>query len=185
MAMELCFMVLYYHNAPVWIRSEKLQYIGRYSLFEEVYMDKKEISYEIIDYSGITNVKFYTSTDNGSYIPSHWHRAVEILYMQEGELDVTVESSSFTIYPGDCILVNANVIHSTKCVVPNKAIVLQIPLDFMEKYVPDVQQFMFIWDYQTKDPVKKTKLDMLKTTLEQLKIIDDIRPDGLSFDLTA
>ena len=47
-------------------------------------MDKKEISYEIIDYSGITNVKFYTSTDNGSYIPSHWHRAVEILYMQEG-----------------------------------------------------------------------------------------------------
>ena len=104
-------MVLYYHNAPVWIRSEKLQYIGRYSLFEEVYMDKKEISYEIIDYSGITNVKFYTSTDNGSYIPSHWHRAVEILY-------------------------------------------------------------------QTKDPVKKTKLDMLKTTLEQMQIIDDIRPDG-------
>ena len=176
--MELCFMVLYYHNASVWIRSEKLQYIGRYSLFEGVYMDKKEISYEIIDYSGITNVKFYTSTDNGSYIPSHWHRAVEILYMQEGELDVTVDSSSFTIYPGDCILVNANVIHSTKCVVPNKAIVLQIPLDFIEKYIPDVQQFMFIWDYQTKDLVKKTKLDMLKTTLEQLQIIDDIRPDG-------
>ena len=37
---------------------------------------------------------------------------------------------------------------------------------------------MFIWDYQTKDPVKKTKLDILKTTLEQLQIIDDIRPDG-------
>ena len=141
-------------------------------------MDKKEISYEIIDYSCITNVKFYTSTDNGSYIPSHWHRAVEILYMQEGELDVTVESSSFTIYPGDCILINANVIHSTKCIIPNRAIVLQIPLDFIEKYIPDVQQFMFIWDYQTKDPVKKTKLDMLKTTLEQLQIIDDIRPGG-------
>ena len=40
-------------------------------------MDKNGISYEIIDYSGITNVKFYTSTDNGSYIPFHWHRAVE------------------------------------------------------------------------------------------------------------
>lgn len=69
-------------------------------------------------------------------------------------------------------------LYSTKCAVPNKAIVLQIPLDFIEKYIPDVQQFMFIWDYQTKDPVKKTKLDMLKTTLEQLQIIDDIRPDG-------
>ena len=48
-------------------------------------MDKNGISYEIIDYSGITNVKFYTSTDNGSYIPFHWHRAVEIIYIQEGE----------------------------------------------------------------------------------------------------
>lgn len=141
-------------------------------------MDKKEISYEIIDYSGVTNVKFYTCTDNGSYIPSHWHRAVEILYMQEGALDVTIENTSFTIHPGDCILINANVIHSTKCTVPNKAIVLQVPLDFMEKYIPDVQQFMFIWDHRTKDPVKKTKLEMLKTTLEQLQIIDDIRPDG-------
>lgn len=141
-------------------------------------MDKKEISYEIIDYSGVTNVKFYTSTDNGSYIPSHWHRAVEILYMQEGALDVTIENTSFTIHPGDCILINANVIHSTKCTVPNKAIVLQVPVDFMEKYIPNVQQFMFIWDHHTKDPVKRTKLKMLKTTLEQLQIIDDIRPDG-------
>ena len=71
-------------------------------------MDKNGISYEIIDYSGITNVKFYTSTDNGSYIPFHWHRAVEIIYIQEGELDVIVESSSHTLHPGDCILINAN-----------------------------------------------------------------------------
>lgn len=62
--------------------------------------------------------------------------------------------------------------------VPNKAIVLQVPVDFMEKYIPNVQQFMFIWDHHTKDPVKRTKLEMLKTTLEQLQIIDDIRPDG-------
>lgn len=141
-------------------------------------MDKNGISYEIIDYSGITNVKFYTSTDNGSYIPFHWHRAVEIIYIQEGELDVIVESSSHTLHPGDCILINANIIHSTKCTVPNKAIVLQIPLDFMEKYIPNVQQLVFFWDYQTKDPVKKTKIEMLKTTLEQLQIIDDIRPNG-------
>ena len=141
-------------------------------------MNKKEISYEIIDYSGNTNVRFYTSTDNGSYIPFHWHRAVEILYMQEGSLEVTIENTSFTIHPGDCILINANVIHSTKCTSPNKAIVLQIPLDFMEKYIPDVQQFVFIWDHQKKNPVKTTKLELLNTTLEQLQIIDDIRPDG-------
>ena len=77
-------------------------------------MKNKEISYEIIDFSGETNVQFRTSVDPGSYIPTHWHRAIEIIYMQEGSLDVTVESESFTIHEGDCILVNGNVLHSTK-----------------------------------------------------------------------
>ena len=53
-------------------------------------MKNKEISYEIIDFSGETNVQFRTSVDPGSYIPTHWHRAIEIIYMQEGSLDVTV-----------------------------------------------------------------------------------------------
>lgn len=141
-------------------------------------MKRNDISYEIIDVSAVTNVKFYTSVDPGSYIPTHWHRAVEIIYMQEGSLDVTIESKNFTIYPEDCILINANVPHSTKCVSPNKAIVLQIPLDFMEKYIPNIQQLLFVWDHTTTDPIKRTKIDMLRTTLEQMQIIDDIRPDG-------
>ena len=141
-------------------------------------MKNKEISYEIIDFSGETNVQFRTSIDPGSYIPTHWHRAIEIIYMQEGSLDVSMESETFTIQANDCILINGNVLHSTKCTAPNKAILLQIPLDFMEKYIPNLGQLLFLWDYRTKDPVKKTKLMMLKTTLEQLQIINDIRPDG-------
>ena len=77
-----------------------------------------------------------------------------------------------------CILINANVIHSTKCIRPNTAILLQIPLDFVEKYIPNIAQLLFVWDYKTKDPVRQTKLAMLKTTLEQMQIINDIRPDG-------
>ena len=81
-------------------------------------MKSKEISHEIIDVPVDTNVKFRTSTDPGSYIPMHWHRAVEIIYMQEGSLGVTVESESFTIQKGDCIVINGNVLHSTKCTSP-------------------------------------------------------------------
>ena len=68
-------------------------------------MKSKEISHEIIDVPVDTNVKFRTSTDPGSYIPMHWHRAVEIIYMQEGSLDVTIESENFTIQKGDCIVI--------------------------------------------------------------------------------
>ena len=141
-------------------------------------MDEKRISYEIIDVAGDTNVMFRTSVDPGSYVPTHWHRAVEIIYMQEGELEVTVESRTFTIHADDCILVNGNVLHSTKCTAPNIAILLQIPLDFMEKYIPDLGQLIFLFDFRTKDQRQQTKQAMFKTILEQLQIINNDRPDG-------
>ena len=141
-------------------------------------MKSREISHEIIDVPVDTNVKFRTSIDPGSYIPMHWHRAVEIIYMQEGSLDVTVESENFTIQKGDCIVINGNVLHSTKCTSPNTAILLQIPLDFMEKYIPDLGQLIFLFDFRTKDQRLQTKQTMLKTILEQLQIINDVRPDG-------
>ena len=141
-------------------------------------MKSREISHEIINAPVDTNVKFRTSIDPGSYIPMHWHRAVEIIYMQEGSLDVTVESESFTIQKGDCIVINGNVLHSTKCTSPNTAILLQIPLDFMEKYIPDLGQLIFLFDFRIKDQRQQTKQAMLKTILEQLQIINDVRPDG-------
>lgn len=141
-------------------------------------MKSREISHEIIDVPVDTNVKFRTSIDPGSYIPMHWHRAVEIIYMQAGSLDVTVESENFTIRKGDCIVINGNVLHSTKCTSPNTAILLQIPLDFMEKYIPDLGQLIFLFDFRTKDQRLQTKQAMFKTILEQLQIINDVRPDG-------
>lgn len=141
-------------------------------------MKSKEISHEIIDVPVDTNVKFRTSTDPGSYIPMHWHRAVEIIYMQEGSLDVTIESENFTIQKGDCIVINGNVLHSTKCTSPNTAILLQIPLDFMEKYIPDLGQLIFLFDFRTKEQKQQTKQAMFKTILEQLQLINNVRPDG-------
>ena len=141
-------------------------------------MKSKEISHEIIDVPVDTNVKFRTSTDPGSYIPMHWHRAVEIIYMQEGSLDVTIESENFTIQKGDCIVINGNILHSTKCTSPNTAILLQIPLDFMEKYIPDLGQLIFLFDFRTKEQKQQTKQAMFKTILEQLQLINNVRPDG-------
>lgn len=134
--------------------------------------------YEIIKVPETTGVRFFTSIDGGSYIPSHWHRAVEIIYLLEGKLTVTIESVVRQLSCGDCILINANVMHSTKCTSPNTAIVLQIPLDFMETYIPEMPQLIFMWDDPCPDPIKHTKLDMLKQTLTQMQIADEIRPEG-------
>lgn len=135
-------------------------------------------NFEIIQVSKNTGVRFFTSIDKGSYIPNHWHPAIEIIYMLEGELTITIESTSRQLTSGQCILINPSVIHATKCVSPNKAIVFQIPLDFISLYIPDIQNLIFTLDNPGNTPILQTKLDIFKDTLKQMQIANDIRPEG-------
>lgn len=137
-----------------------------------------QMIYEIIDVPETTKVKFYTSVDSGSYVPNHWHPAVEIIYMLEGELTVCVESGVRLLRAGECILINPNVRHWTKCTSPNTAIVFQIPLEFIRIYIPEIDQLVFVLDEQTDHPVRRTKVEQFKETLNQMRIVNEIRPDG-------
>lgn len=139
---------------------------------------QKNQIYEIIQVPKATGVRFFTDTDTGSYVPNHWHDAIEIIYLLKGELEITVEASSYHLREGQCFLIQACVIHSTKCTSPNTGIVFQIPLDFIKLYIPDVQQLQFILDDPSENPIRQTKLDIFKETLIQMQIANDIQPEG-------
>lgn len=132
--------------------------------------------YEIIDVPRNTGVRFFTSTDSGSYIPSHWHAAVEIIYMQEGELTVSIESSSRVLHRDQCMIINSGIIHSTKCTAPNRAIVFQIPADFISLYIPDAEMLLFTLEDPARTPILQTKIRIFKDTLLQMQLVDDLRP---------
>lgn len=141
--------------------------------------------YEVIQVPKETGVRFFTSVDKGSYIPNHLHRAVEIIYMLEGELMVSIENTMRKVCAGQCILVNSNVVHGTKCIVPNKAIVLQIPIDFAKLYIPDIQKLMFVIDDPSESKIRQTKAEMFKKILIQMQIIDEIRPKGYALKFNS
>lgn len=136
------------------------------------------LNHEIVNTSTATNVRFYTSVDNGSYVTAHWHRAIEIIYIQTGALSVFTDTHTCELEAGQCILINANIIHSTKCTAPNTAIVFQIPLDFVETYIPNVQNLMFHLDESNEDSKYRTKLDIFKNTLQKMQVVNDMQPDG-------
>lgn len=126
-------------------------------------------NYEMIPLNEFTNVRFYTSTDPGSYIASHWHDAIEILYLQEGSLTVTLENISFPVASGQCILIPPNQIHSTLCTSLNRAIVFQIPVSFIEKFIPDVKQLQFSLQDPVKDRHLQKKIELLKDSLLKMQ----------------
>lgn len=134
--------------------------------------------FEIITTQETTKVMFRTSIDSGSYVPTHWHKAIEIIYLLEGELDVVSENKNICYSQGDCILVNANVKHSTICTRQNKAILLQIPIDFAEIYIPNIQHLAFVLDNRSRDLEYNKKLELFKDTLIQMQITNDLKPEG-------
>lgn len=136
------------------------------------------INHEIVLTPATTGVRFFTSVDPGSYVTTHWHRAIEIIYIQSGSLTVTVESHTRELSAGQCILINANIMHSTKCTAPNTAIVFQIPIDFAGTYIPNINSLVFHINDETNDQKELTKIDILKNTLEKMQVANDMQPDG-------
>ena len=134
-------------------------------------------NYELIPLNDLTNVRFYTSVDTGSYIASHWHDAVEIIYLLEGELMITVENSSFRISAGQCVMITPNQIHSTLCAQPNRAIVFQIPVAFMEKFIPDVKQMQFAFHDPAETRIMQTKVKQFKDILLKMQVLVDSGAD--------
>lgn len=135
-------------------------------------------NYELIPLNDMTNVRFYTSVDTGSYVAPHWHDAIEIVYMQEGELKFTIENAVHEIKSGQCIMVSPDKIHSTLCTKPNRAIVFQIPESFLEKFIPNSKQLDFMLKDPAPTPVLQGKVELLKETLLKMQLLVDMNPDG-------
>ena len=135
-------------------------------------------NYELIPLNDKTNVRFFTSIDPGSYVAPHWHDAVEIVYLLEGELKVIVGNDSRNLKAGQCAMVTPNQIHSTLCTSPNRAIVFQIPEAFIEKFIPNARNLCFSLQDPADSPILQSKVDLFKETLVKMQLLTDLQPDG-------
>lgn len=44
-------------------------------------------------------------------IPWHWHEELELLYIKRGQMKIKIPAKSFLLKEGDCIAINANILH--------------------------------------------------------------------------
>lgn len=44
-------------------------------------------------------------------IPWHWHEEMEIVYVENGQMEVKIPSQSFFMEKGDCLVINSNELH--------------------------------------------------------------------------
>lgn len=77
---------------------------------------------------------FYSNDGRPTYMPPHFHDDIEIIYLLTGSLTVNMGQDLLIVRPGDVILFNTNVIHSTISeTAETTAYVLQLPYKFLKQ----------------------------------------------------
>lgn len=89
------------------------------------------------------DVYFHHVTDPGSLVSSHWHQSLEIIYVTEGELSVTVNGHTYPVRKEESIVINSSAVHSTQCQTPTGVFLIQAPYPFLKKYLPDIDHLQF------------------------------------------
>ncbi len=73
---------------------------------QDIYEEKGEIKLE--DYEIVYQIRDYPI-----FLTSpHYHNAIEIIYILEGEFAVTISNTKYILHPGEMVLVNAKEVHS-------------------------------------------------------------------------
>ncbi len=124
------------------------------------------------------DIFFWVFNDSSSYVPLHWHSAMEIMYILEGEVDITIAGQTTSLLPGDVYLVDCAVPHSTKSLSGNKAVLIQLPYPLLERYIPDISSRRFGFECNSDNPIIRTKVLQLIEIIKQMQIVFEVKPDG-------
>lgn len=136
--------------------------------------------YEPITLIDDFDIVFTITHDPGSYIPSHWHDGLEIIFLLEGSLKVFFGEREITLAKNDCIVINSKTIHSTKSLHANSAVLMQLPYAFLAKYIPEISSLFFDVSVHPTDSIIQTKVFQLKETLQQMRIAFEVAPSGMA-----
>lgn len=117
----------------------------------------------------------------GTTFTKHFHDWIEIVYLIHGDLEFQINNKVRNLRENDFVVVDPMCIHSTKCMNGNTAILLQIPMSFLEKIVPDIRQYRFHVDMDSENPVVRTKIAKIRSTLQDLWITYQFQVEGYVF----
>lgn len=123
------------------------------------------------------DIFFWEFHDKSGYASTHWHKAIEIMYIMEGQVNVVINNQTITLLSGDIFLIDSMVPHSTMTN-GNHAVLIQLPHTMLEKYIPNIDSLSFSFDCHTTDPILQTKILQFIDVIKQMLIIFNVQPDG-------
>lgn len=140
-------------------------------------LNEDSLRHEIVMSNPDIDVRFYLSEDEGSYVTPHWHNSLEIVYVMEGSITVIMGNQRKTIFENQFIIVNSRTIHAVSST-KNRAFVLQIPLQFIRKLVPNIDTLIFHVNMYPSTLIEQTRFEKISKIFQEMYLAYDVRPDA-------
>lgn len=100
-------------------------------------------SHEQVQYQPETGMLFEIYDTDGFFNSKHWHNSLEIIYLIAGGMTFNINENKYSLKPGGFIVVNSKTIHSVICREKGRHLLLQIPIEILEKSIPDIDIIKF------------------------------------------
>lgn len=135
-------------------------------------------NHEIIRINPELNMRYSVLTVTNVYTAMHWHDSIEILYVTEGELSVTVNNKNYRLHRDDFIVIDRKTIHSTSNKRKTRYLLIQIPYSFLKQFIPNVDFIRFSGICSLLEKDNRDILNSMRNTLSQLSYLYEHQYDG-------
>jgi len=123
------------------------------------------LNYEIISHDKALPIFInYYSAEN-SLVPGHWHNHLEILYIDQGKMDLQLDDRAYNLTAGDIFIVNSGSIHQTWIKSKSTILLLQIPDSLISRSLPNTG-FIFFENYLPVSTANKKLVKILQEMKE-------------------
>lgn len=81
-------------------------------------------------------IKYYTSVRK--YNPVHWHSAVELIYILNGNAKITIEGKDYPVVAGEFVVIDSNLLHEFRCKGESMMVLIHFSRSSMKNFIPDL-----------------------------------------------
>lgn len=125
-----------------------------------------------------TGINIAYHTKKGRYSPTHWHSAIELIYVLNGTATISIEGKDHKLVAGEFIVVDSNRIHEAQCTRVSMMVVIHYSRGSMQNYMTKIDEYRI---YCSRQILKKEKLDKYLEICSLLKRLPPLyvtRPPG-------
>lgn len=87
-------------------------------------------------------IKYYTSVRK--YNPVHWHSAVELIYILNGNAKITIEGKDYPVVAGEFVVIDSNLLHEFRCKGESMMVVIHFSRSSMKNFIPNLEDYHFL-----------------------------------------